>query len=250
MIDRSSAPSPEPPDATSRAPQGSTQTPQTPTGALYAPSEAPGGSSGGEDRDRILRRLRAAIERRRASGADGARDDHPGSFVGGRPDRSGKPETPSTALEAFRTMFQLSGGEVIEVADEGAAAAWVASLEHVTSACLGAEAPDLVPSLPKTDAHAADLGISRARAAVGETGSLILDSRDGRRTQLLVPIHVVLVQVGTLHHTLADALTELEPDLPSAIGLHSGPSKSADIGQVMVRGVHGPGRVVALIVTG
>ena len=29
--------------------------------------------------------------------------------------------------------------------------------------------------------------------------------------------------------------------------LHSGPSKSADIGQVMVTGVHGPGRVVALL---
>ena len=36
--------------------------------------------------------------------------------------------------------------------------------------------------------------------------------------------------------------------LPSAIGLHSGPSKSADIGQVLVRGVHGPGRVIAVLV--
>jgi len=38
------------------------------------------------------------------------------------------------------------------------------------------------------------------------------------------------------------------PALPTALGLHSGPSKSADIGQVLVRGVHGPGRVVAVII--
>jgi len=43
-------------------------------------------------------------------------------------------------------------------------------------------------------------------------------------------------------------LTELKGQLPSAIALHSGPSKSADIGQVMVRGVHGPGRLIAAII--
>ena len=40
----------------------------------------------------------------------------------------------------------------------------------------------------------------------------------------------------------------MRADLPSAIGLHSGPSKSADIGQIMVKGVHGPGRVVAVVI--
>ena len=45
----------------------------------------------------------------------------------------------------------------------------------------------------------------------------------------------------------ADALGAVRADLPAAIGLHSGPSKSADIGQVMVKGVHGPGRVIAVV---
>lgn len=136
------------------------------------------------------------------------------------------------------------------VADEGAATDWVASMTNATSVSLGAHAPNLAPALPKAEPRDATLGVSRARAAIGETGSVVLDSRDGRQTQLLVPTHVVIVHADDVHATFAEALAELQPDLPSAVGLHSGPSKSADIGQVMVRGVHGPGRVVALIVTG
>ena len=87
-----------------------------------------------------------------------------------------------------------------------------------------------------------------ARAAVAETGSLVLDARDGRRSQLLVPTHVVFVRREDVVETLTEALRSATPDLSSALGLHSGPSKSADIGQVMVRGVHGPGRLVAVVI--
>ena len=89
--------------------------------------------------------------------------------------------------------------------------------------------------------------MSLARGAVAETGSLIMDARDGRRAQLLVPTHVVFVRTRDVYATLREALTELADDLPSAIGFHSGPSKSADIGQILVKGVHGPGRLVAVL---
>ena len=70
----------------------------------------------------------------------------------------------------------------------------------------------------------------RGRGAVAETGSLVLDARDGRRVQLLPPTHVVLVRTRDVRATLAEALDEVARDQPSAVGLHSGPSKSADIG--------------------
>ena len=107
--------------------------------------------------------------------------------------------------------------------------------------------PELDPGLPAASPEDAALGISMARAAVGETGSLVLDARDGRRTQLLPAVHVVLVRTSTVYRTLVEALAGMRADLPSALGLHSGPSKSADIGQILVKGVHGPGRVVALL---
>lgn len=199
-------------------------------------SGAPHASSDGS-RERILARLRAAIERRSTHDPSG----HPGPFSGARP------EPPAPAFDGFRTMFQSAGGEVVRLGDEAAAAEWIAALPDAHSVCLGTDVGDFASTIPTADPASADLGISRARAAIAETGTLVLDARGGRRVQLLVPTHVILVRVEDIHSTLSEALVDLRDDLPSALGLHSGPSKSADIGQVMVRGVHGPGRVIALV---
>lgn len=189
-------------------------------------------------RDRILERVRAALPER-------ASTEHPGPFLGWRPG-----PLASDVTEWFTEMFTRAGGEVVRVASLDLAGAWLADFSSAfESVAVGALLPgDMSPDLPIAPPETAELGISMGRGAVAETGSLILDARDGRRTQLLPPTHVVLVHVGDVHATLADALDLLARDLPSAVGLHSGPSKSADIGQITVRGVHGPGRVLALIV--
>ena len=207
-------------------------------------------------RDRILGRLRTSIQRRATMDQQASAErrssqtQHPGPFRGERPGVEGKSAGAWTALHQFRTMFYSAGGEVVEVPDEAAARSWIQELDRAASVCLGTGAPDLLPTLPKVEPHLADVGISRARAAIAETGSIVLDARDGRRAQLLAPTHVVVVENRDVHLTLAGALTAVASDLPSAIGLHSGPSKSADIGQVMVRGVHGPGRLIAVVLTG
>ncbi len=189
-------------------------------------------------RQRMLDRVRATLSSRTAT-------EHPGPFLGWRP----QPQA-SDVPEWFTEMFTRAGGEVVRVASMDLAAAWLADFSaSFGSMAVGATLPgDLAPDLPLAPPETAELGISMGRGAVAETGSLILDARDGRRTQLLPPTHVVLVRVTDVHATLADALDYLRGDLPSAVGLHSGPSKSADIGQITVRGVHGPGRVLALIV--
>jgi L-lactate dehydrogenase complex protein LldG len=102
----------------------------------------------------------------------------------------------------------------------------------------------LAPPIPAAPPEEAPLGVSLARLAVAETGSLLLDSREGRRVQLLPPCHLIWVREETVVGTLAEALFRVKGDLPSALAFHSGPSRSADIGQIMVQGVHGPGRVV------
>jgi L-lactate dehydrogenase complex protein LldG len=190
-------------------------------------------------RERILARVRAALEER-------PRAPHPGEFRGLR-----AIPLPSDPVEAFATLFERSGGEVVRVADGPAAAAWLRGFAaEYASVAVGATVPlALLPGdLPSAPPESAELGVSMAVGAVAETGSLLLSSADGRRAQLLPPTHVVLAQAASVHPTLAGALRALRTALPAALGIHSGPSKSADIGQVLVRGVHGPGRVVAVII--
>ena len=52
---------------------------------------------------------------------------------------------------------------------------------------------------------------------------------------------------GGKNHLLTHLDDYLRAGLPAALGLHSGPSKSADIGGTVVTGVHGPGRCIAVL---
>ena len=191
-------------------------------------------------RDEILGALRVARERRPFI-------EHPGRFGAWRPVEAPAP------LDGFEAMFTQAGGEVVRVSSDAERDDWLRNfLRDVQHLSLGQGVPREIAGLgsavvdPGAE-HVAEVGISVARGAIAETGSLMMDARDGRRAQLLPPVLVVLVDASTVHATLADALESVRHDLPAAIGLHSGPSKSADIGQVMVRGVHGPGRVIALL---
>jgi len=153
-------------------------------------------------------------------------------------------------VDRFVELFKASGGEIERFSGVASAARWIARFSSdFDGATVGVTVPaSLRPPVRSTCPDLASLGVSWAIGAVAETGSLLLDARDGRRTQLLAPTHVVFVRESDVHATLVAAMVHLRPSLPSAVGLHSGPSKSADIGQIMVRGVHGPGRIVAAVI--
>lgn len=190
-------------------------------------------------RERVLGRVRTALQGRNAT-------DHPGPFGSWLP--AGTPVV--APISRFTAMLEAAGGEVVRLPGEDAARQWIARFgSDFASVAVGETVPrSLRPPLPAAPADIAPLGVSLARGAIAETGSLLLDARDGRRAQLLPPVHVVLVRADDVHGTFREALERTRGDLPSAIGLHSGPSKSADIGHIMVKGVHGPGRLIALVI--
>lgn len=197
-------------------------------------------SAGGEStKDRILGRVREALSARTPV-------DHPGAFASWRPEAAAS----AGPVERFAAMLTSAGGEVVQLRDEPSARDWLARFTgEFASAAVGETLQGVLrPTLPLAAPDAAPLGVSLARGAIAETGSLLLDARDGRRSQLLPPTHVVFVRAGDVFPTFRDAMLALKEDLPSAIGLHSGPSKSADIGHVMVQGVHGPGRLIAVVI--
>lgn len=95
---------------------------------------------------------------------------------------------------------------------------------------------------PVEDVWAAEVGVTMCEAAVAETGSVLMASQPGRSRlrSLSPPIHVVLVRPEQLVPGLEEALTRLPQ---ATCWLVSGPSRTADIEQVLVNGVHGPGRL-------
>ena len=188
-------------------------------------------------RQRILGRVREARAAREPA-------PHPGDFAGWRGSEPPRP------VDAFADTFGAAGGEIVRVGDEAGASAWLATFStSFTTAVVGTTVPaPLRPPLEDRPADTAELGVSMATCAIGETGSLVLSAGDGRRAQLLPPTHVVFVNSADTFATLRDALLASMETLPSVIGLHSGPSKSADIGQILVKGVHGPGRVIAVLI--
>lgn len=97
------------------------------------------------------------------------------------------------------------------------------------------------------------VALTGAFAAIAETGTLmLLSSADTPAAAHLLPeTHIALVPVDRVlaHYEDGFALLRLEwGEVPRAINLVSGPSRTADIEQTLVMGAHGPYRVHIVLV--
>ena len=182
----------------------------------------------------ILGRVRDAVAGREEA-------PHPGGLQTLRPDRD------ADLARLLETRLRDAGG-ILERMRSGTVAERVAEL---IGAARWVAAPDLPdawrPTGDEDPPEAALWGISRARAAAARSGSLLLDARGDRAVQLLPPRHLVLVHAADVYPDLGAALAALAEDPSSALGIQSGPSASADIGRVLVTGVHGPGHLHVLL---
>lgn len=91
----------------------------------------------------------------------------------------------------------------------------------------------------------AGAAVSRAAYGVAATGSVVLVSspEEPRARHLLTEEHVSLLREDAIVADLAALFAALGGRLPSALAIVTGPSRSADIEQRLVVGVHGPSRV-------
>jgi L-lactate dehydrogenase complex protein LldG len=95
-------------------------------------------------------------------------------------------------------------------------------------------------------------GITGADYALADTGTLVLFSspQEARMISLLPPLHLAVIRQEQILTGL-DELFSLEP-LPgnrsSSMVLITGPSRTADIEQILIRGVHGPGEIHVVVV--
>ncbi len=124
--------------------------------------------------------------------------------------------------------------------------------------------PTTIAEIPRNEASAfreacfeARVGITGVDFALAESGSLVLSSQTegSQLASLAPPVHVALYRrsqlVGSLDEVLEKLAISRDPSLPApgrAIVFITGPSRTADIEQILVRGVHGPGDVHAILV--
>lgn len=101
----------------------------------------------------------------------------------------------------------------------------------------------------------ADIGVTGVAYAVAETGSVAITAGNGvsRLISLLPPVHVAVVLPSQILPSLDELFTMLRGDFLERGSLDyaniiSGPSRSADIDQTLIQGMHGPREVYMVIV--
>jgi L-lactate dehydrogenase complex protein LldG len=175
-------------------------------------------------------------------------------------------------LLEFRAKAEPLGVVVNQVADVSAAAhaiaEWAALLDAgrvniapmladtvpAIGSALGDLGLEVEPGRSPQETRDAPLGVSFARMAVAETGSMLLAERTlaDRSVSMLTLNNVIVCPTSALVASLDDVVEELvglalAPG-GSFVTLITGPSRTADIERVLTVGVQGPGKVMVIFV--
>ncbi len=149
-------------------------------------------------------------------------------------------------LAAFQTSLAVMGGQWVRLPEGEALGAFIRA--RVGAGPLVRSATEELPDFPRVDAvnHPRDLenvdvAVVRARFGVAETGSVFLSDLELRVNTIayLAQHLIVLLDPEAIVPGIADAY--LRPDFGQAryVSLMTGPSATADIEGVMIRGAQG-----------
>jgi len=146
-------------------------------------------------------------------------------------------------LEAFGAQLAVHGGR-LHVADslEGARER---ARELIDGATVAAWEDDALVGIARAEAAAEQAEVSLIAADVGvvETGQIAFVHRAGRArgAGVLPERQVALLDAAAVVPSLAEGLERLFADgVPGSVVLVAGPSRTADIEQRPIRGVHAP----------
>lgn len=96
-------------------------------------------------------------------------------------------------------------------------------------------------------------GVTSCEYLVARTGSAVVTSSgsSGRQMHAFPPVHIILASREQLVDYLENALTAMQQkyvnELPSAITVITGPSRTADIEKTLVLGAHGPKELIIFV---
>jgi len=224
-------------------------------------------SAAEDPRSIVMGRIRASLgvaslDRARKASVERRLERHPHGTIPARAKR-GRAE----CLALFTEMLTAQGADVRHVLTRKEAVAAIASYlgtcnlpPHIR---MGRDAK--LAALPWRDAWDIERAIgpaqpgdraalSHAVVAAAETGTLFLVSGPANPTTLnfLPEAHTVLIEAADIVGSYEEAWDRVRAihgkgTLPRAVNLISGPSRTADIEQTIVRGAHGPRWLLVLI---
>lgn len=172
----------------------------------------------------------------------------------------------TSLVETFRERLETAGGELVGPLDEQAAADQIGEMVssdntlYVAPQCatawpavLRGRTIDTIVGADVATVRDQPFGLTSARLAVAETGSVLLDERslDDRAVSLMTQTLIVLCSVVHLAPSLDEAapvLREIAQSHGSYATLITGPSRTADIERQLAVGVQGPGRLIVMLV--
>lgn len=152
------------------------------------------------------------------------------------------------AIESIVSVLREEG-----VADEpGRLAVWECNgfLNEQERDGLARRFPALHFTVTRDAASRALIGVSEVDWGVAQTGTLLSDSSAVRRrlVSTLPPIHLALLYADRIVADMPSALRRLDVRQCAFVAAITGPSRTADIERVLTIGVHGPRRLLILLI--
>ncbi|MCC6917795.1 MAG: LUD domain-containing protein [Alphaproteobacteria bacterium] len=153
-------------------------------------------------------------------------------------------------LERAKTVL-ATGEAVASLADIPAAVArYLASHELAAEAAVAADLAGLswaasgICVLDAPSRRSVPASVAFAPAAIAETGSLMLTSREAPWANLLADTHFAVVRRGDILPSLEEAVGRIGGNrLPRSLHVVTGPSRTGDIEQTLELGAHGAVRL-------
>jgi len=220
-----------------------------------------------ETRAAVLDRIRAALgveslDHARRTAVARRLERHPRGTIPSRATRRGEER-----VALLTDMLTKQGADVSRVTAQKEAVGAIASYlgtcnlpprlrmgaDRVLAALPWREAWDIERSFGRAE-PSDRASLSRAVVAAAETGTLFLVSGTDNPTTLnfLPEAHTILIAASDIVGSYEEAWDRVraiygQGTLPRTVNLISGPSRTADIEQTIVRGAHGPSRLLVLI---
>ena len=164
--------------------------------------------------------------------------------------------------DRFSNELAAVGGEIHRVAAKKQAVATVSSiLEEINAKRVaisdinvfgdgGLANVEVVAAPSREDLFAVDAGVSTAQLAIAETGTLVLRSSMERHrlVSLVPPIHICVLNSSDIRPSMYSVLEEMSNKIDPTITFITGPSRTSDIELTLAIGVHGPKRLIVILI--